>query len=186
MPLSTILMRRRAIATACVACTTAVAAFGATALAQTADGSTATAAASASRCSTSGLVPWLRTEGNGAAGSVYYQLQLTNLSGRTCTLSGYPGVSAISLSGGQLGRSATRESGAKARTITLKNGQSATATLRIVEAGNFPTKTCKPVMAAGLRVYPPNQKTAKTVPFPFEACASTSVAVLSVGPVKPS
>lgn len=128
----------------------------------------------------------MKTEGNGAAGSIYYQLQLTNLSGRTCTLSGYPGVSAISLSGRQIGRSATRESGAKARTVTLKSGQSAASTLRIVEAGNFPTSACKPTLAAGLRVYPPNQKAAKTVPFPFEACSGSGPAVLSVGPVKSS
>src|SRR6516162_7596320 len=44
------------------------------------------ATAAAPRCSTSGLVVWLDTQGNGAAGSVYYHLKLTNLSARTCTL----------------------------------------------------------------------------------------------------
>jgi len=43
------------------------------------------------------------TQGDGAAGSVYYTLQFTNLSGHACTLRGYPGVSAVSLSGHQLG-----------------------------------------------------------------------------------
>jgi hypothetical protein len=41
-----------------------------------------------------------------AAGSIYYHLEFTNLSGRACTLVGYPGVSAINLSGHQLGSAA--------------------------------------------------------------------------------
>jgi hypothetical protein len=32
-----------------------------------------------------------------------YYLEFTNLSGHACTLAGYPGVSAVGLSGGQLG-----------------------------------------------------------------------------------
>jgi hypothetical protein len=145
------------------------------------------AAASTTRCSTSGLVIWLNTEGNGTAGSVYYQLQLTNLSGRTCTLGGYPGISAVNLKGQSLGRAASRESGAKARTVTLANGATAMATLRMVQAGSFPSSSCKQTMAAGLRVYPPNQTTAETVPFPFEACARNGPAFLTTGPVrKPS
>ena len=51
-------------------------------------------AARAPRCATSGLVVWLDTQGDGAAGSIYYKLELTNLSRHTCTLLGYPGVSA--------------------------------------------------------------------------------------------
>ena len=35
--------------------------------------------------------------------------------------------------------------------------QTATATLRIVEAGNFPPSACGTMTAAGIRVYPPNQ-----------------------------
>ena len=63
----------------------------------------AAAAATAPKCATSSLVVWLDTDGNGSAGSVYYNLEFTNLSARTCTLTGYPGVSAVGLGGGQLG-----------------------------------------------------------------------------------
>lgn len=143
--------------------------------------------AGASRCSASGLVVWLNTQGNGAAGSSYYQLQLTNLSGRTCSLSGFPGVSAVGLSGAQLGSSAEREvPSGKAKTVRLANGASAVATLRIVEAGNFPKSTCRQTTAAGLRVYPPGQTSSKVVPFPFEACARTGPAYLSIGSVRKS
>ena len=34
---------------------------------------------------------WLNPEGSGTAGSFYYKLEFVNLSGRTCTLAGYPG-----------------------------------------------------------------------------------------------
>jgi Domain of unknown function (DUF4232) len=144
------------------------------------------AAASTPRCSTAGLVVWLNTQGSGAAGSVFYQLRLTNLSGHACTLAGYPGVSATSLTSRQLGRGASREGGSKAHTVTLSNGASASATLRIVEAGNFPSAGCKPTLAAGLKVYPPNQRTAKIVPFPFEACSGSGPVFLTVGPLRRS
>src|SRR5438067_13911021 len=53
--------------------------------------------ASTPRCANSQLVVWLDTQGNGAAGSITYDIELTNLSGHRCTLFGYPGVSAVSL-----------------------------------------------------------------------------------------
>lgn len=144
------------------------------------------AAAATPGCATSGLVVWIETPGNGAAGSIFYKLRFTNLSGRTCTLSGYPGVSAVNLSGAQLGSSASRERPASPRRVTLAAGASASATLRIVEAGNFPASRCHRTTAAGLRVYPPGQSRAKTVPFPFEACARRGPTYLSVQPVRRS
>ncbi len=138
-------------------------------------------------CRTGGLVVWLsETAGGGAAGSFYYTLNLTNLSGRSCTLLGYPGVSAVSLAGSQVGASARRESGQAARTVTLANGASATAVLRIVDAGNFPAASCREVYAAGLRVYPPGRRTSKVVPFPFQTCSRGATETLSVRALKAS
>jgi hypothetical protein len=127
-------------------------------------------------------VIWIDTQGGGAAGSVFYQLRFTNLSGRVCTLRGYPGVSAVDLRGHQLGRAATREP-APRRLIRIGQGATATATLRIVEAGNFPRSRCRPRSAAGLRVYPPNETAAKVVPFPFAACSRSGPAYLSIKPL---
>jgi hypothetical protein len=141
-------------------------------------------AAAAPRCASSGLVIWLDTNGNGAAGSTFYSLELTNLSGRTCTLAGYPGVSAVNLRGRQLGSSAKRDTSRRPRTITLAAGASAIATLRIVDAGNFSASACRPVTAAGLRVFPPNQTASKVVPFPFGACSRTGPGYLSVQAVR--
>jgi hypothetical protein len=140
----------------------------------------APAAASTPKCATSGLVVWLDTQGNGAAGSIFYTLEFTNLSGHTCTLSGYPGVSAVDLAGHQLGGAASRDTARTPHLVTLTSGASATAMLRIVEAGNFPSSSCHEATAAGLRVFPPNLTTSKVVPFPFPACSLAGPVYLSV------
>ena len=133
-------------------------------------------AASTPTCATSGLVIWLNQEGGGGAlGSIYYKLELTNLSGHTCTLYGFPGVAAVDLAGRQLGLAAARESTPKKGLVTLAGGvstltnhETATAIVRIVDVGALPG--CRPVAAAGLRVYPPGQTPSKVIPFPFETC----------------
>lgn len=153
---------------------------------QVAQATSSAKAASHPRCATSGLVIWLNTQGNGAAGSVFYQLELTNLSGHACTLHGFPGVSAVNLAGQQLGRAASRESGGAPHTVTLPNGGSATTTLRIVAAGNFPASACRQTTAAGLRVFPPGQSSSKVIPFPFEACSRSGPVYLSVRAVRKS
>jgi hypothetical protein len=143
--------------------------------------SSAAETAATRRCETSGLDIWFNNEGGGGtAGSIYYKLELTNLSGHACALSGYPGVSAVDLSGRQVGGAARREALQTPRTVTLATGASATAVLRITEAGNYPASLCREVTAAGLRVYPPGQTSSRLVPFPFQACSQTGPAVMSV------
>jgi hypothetical protein len=133
-------------------------------------------------CATSSLVLWAG-DGEGAAGSVYRTLELTNQSGHTCVLLGYPGVSAVDLHGHALGSPASRAPGTSAR-VTLRNGDTARATLRIAQAANFPAATCKRTAAAGVRVYPPGQTASKTIPFPFDACTHSGTVYLSIGPVR--
>lgn len=122
------------------------------------------------RCSTSGLVIWISAS-QGTAGHVYHTLVFTNQSGRTCTLRGYPGVSAVNLSGRQLGSAAGRDTATPVRTITLRNDDSAGTTLEIADVGALPASSCGPTDAAGVRVYPPNARASKIVPLPFNACA---------------
>ncbi len=131
-------------------------------------------------CATSGLVVWLNTNGNGAAGTTYYNLRFTNLSGHTCTLRGFPGVSAVNLTGHQLGSAAGRNTTTAAKTVSIANGHSASASLGIVQAGNFPSSKCAPTTAAGLRIYPPNQTGSKIIPFPFKACSHSGPIFLKV------
>jgi len=122
-------------------------------------------------CTTPDLLVRVGTNGSGAAGSIYYPLNFTNRSGHACTLAGYPGVSAVNASGTQLGSAAGRDTTTAPKTLTLANGGTATSTLQIAEVGNYPTSTCHPATAAGLRVYPPNQTASIRVTFTFQACA---------------
>jgi hypothetical protein len=96
-------------------------------------------------CSSSGLVIWAGEEaGGGTAGSVFYRIEMTNLSDHSCKVSGYPKVNAVNLQGKRIGAPANHEPGKKAHTVKLAPGATATATLRIVDALNFPKNQCKP------------------------------------------
>ena len=144
----------------------------------------AAGAAGTPRCATSGLVVWLDTRGNGAAGSVYYELKFTNLAGHVCHLLGYPGVSAVGLGGHRLGSPASRNHARTPSVVTLARGATAEAVLQIIEAGNFPSASCHQVAAAGMRVFPPNQTASKVVPFPFRACSRPGPVYLTLQAVR--
>lgn len=142
----------------------------------------ASAGATTPPCETGGLVIWMNTQGNGTAGTIFYTLNFTNLSGHACTLRGFPGVSAVKLGGGQLGKPGSRDTGQTVKTITIGNGRTAHATLGIVDIGALPN--CPPTTAAGLRVFPPDQTASKVIPFPFPACGSSSApSFLRIRPV---
>ena len=79
--------------------------------------------AATTRCGTSGLVVWLDTRENGAAGSLFYTLEFTNLSGRSCSLLGYPGLSAVDLGGRQLGSPAGRDAQLVPRMVLLSRAR---------------------------------------------------------------
>jgi hypothetical protein len=174
--------RRTSILATAAGCAVATAA-GCAALAAAPAAGVATASPGAPACATGGLVIWI-PQSSGAAGSVFYTLEFTNQSGRACTLRGYPGVSAVDLRGHQLGSPASRDHTTRVRTITLRNNASASTTLRITEAGNFPAARCHMRDAAGLRVYPPNQRAAKIVPLPFYACSDPATVFMSVQAVR--
>ena len=143
------------------------------------------ASASASPCATAHLIVWLPNGiGNGAAGSVFYKLRITNAGSAACTIKGFPTVRAVNLSGQPIGKPAAKEAGQKAGTVKLAKGGSASFQLRIVNPGNFSPADCHQASAAGLRASPPGGGGAKVVPLPFETCAKPIEPVLSVGPVK--
>jgi hypothetical protein len=139
--------------------------------------------AAAPRCKTAGLVIWLNAEGSGTAGSFYYKLEFVNLSGRTCTLAGYAGVSAVNLSGHQIGASAKREVTGQPHTVMLAPEGEATALVHVVDVGALPS-SCHPTGAAGFRVYPPGETASKVVPYPFRTCVNARESVISVRALK--
>jgi hypothetical protein len=138
--------------------------------------------AATAACATSALKASLG-RGQGAAGSVYIPLTFTNKSGRACTLRGYPGVSAITAGGKQIGSPATRD-GSTFRTVTLKPGKQRHATIRVLNTGVFSKAACKPVTSAALRIFPPNQTQSLTIKAKLSVCSKKSNPSLGVLPVK--
>lgn len=148
-------------------------------------GAAGAVASSTPPCKTSGTDIWFEPEiGGGTAGSVFYRFQLTNLSGHRCTLKGYPKVFAANLAGQRFGSAAAKEETGAPHTVSLAAGESASALVRVVEAGNFSPSDCNPRMAAGFRVSPPGQTASRFVPFPFEACAKPGHSNLLIRAVK--
>ena len=120
--------------------------------------------------------------GQGAAGSVYQTIDLTNVSGKPCTLYGYPGVSLTAGSPGtQVGAAATRSSSPPPTLVRLAAGQRANALLRITQALNYPTSTCGPVNTTYLKIYPPNQTAPIYLAYKSTGCTKTSVKLLTIG-----
>jgi Domain of unknown function (DUF4232) len=137
--------------------------------------------ATAVACKTPGLA--LRINGHDAdAGHIFYTLTFVNRAGHACTLTGYPGVSAVDSRGHQLGIAASRTRSVVHR-VTLRSGAAAFAVLRVAVAGNYPRATCRPAPAAGVRVYPPNETAAKVVHVRFTSCSRALPVYLSVKPV---
>ena len=138
-----------------------------------------TARSSTPPCPAAATRAWLGLGlGGGTAGTYYYSLELSNVGSRACTLYGYPGVSAYAGAVKRVGPDAARNPISHA-TVTLSPGATAHATLGVHDWGALCTR---PVSAAGLKVYPPGQRTAQLIPFAFKACAHR--AVLVVGPVR--
>jgi hypothetical protein len=115
-----------------------------------------TAAAPIPRCAASGLGVWVAADyGKVAGGTAFEQLEFTNVSHRSCTLDGFPRVSAIALNGRQLGSSASPDHSVTARSVQLAAGATAHAVLeyRDVVVGNCPSASQR--VAFELKVYPP-------------------------------
>jgi len=120
--------------------------------------------------------------GQGAAGSVYQTIDLTNVSGKTCTLYGYPGIAlAVGSPVTQVGAAATRSNSVPPKLVTLVAGQSANALLRITQALNYPTSRCSPVNTTYLQIYPPNQTTPIYLAYKSTGCKVTAVKLLTIG-----
>lgn len=119
--------------------------------------STTTAAAAAQPCTT-GQLSLSLGQSQGALGSFYTPIVLTNTSSGACTLFGFPGVSFTNRAGQQVGQSAARSHGAAPRTVTLAgSGGQASALLHEPDPSAFPPSQCHKAMAYRIRVYPPSQ-----------------------------
>jgi hypothetical protein len=109
--------------------------------------------------------------GNAAAGSQIIPIQFTNVSGSTCTLYGFPGVSFTGETYAvQVGPAGTRNRTSTEEVVTLQPGAVASALIKIVNAQNYPAGKCGLTTASGIKVYPPNLTSAVGLPFNGFAC----------------
>jgi hypothetical protein len=125
---------------------------------------------------------------SGTAGSFYYPLQFTNVSGSACTMYGYPGVAFVTGPGGKtIGGPAVRDPAFPRELVTLVPGAVAHASLQVAIAANYPANICDPVTAHWLQVYPPNQYTALYLPFTAQTCTGSipSGSTLGIFVVRP-
>ena len=139
----------------------------------------------AAPCTTAGLHV-SKGASNGAAGTIFYNIDFTNASSTACVLEGYPGVSLVSagsVAGSQIGADAKRTTTTPVHPVTLAGGQTAHAVLGVAEAGNFPAAKCSPVTAHWLKVFPPNQRVAAYVSFTTQTCASTAQPTMTIAAI---
>jgi hypothetical protein len=121
--------------------------------------------------------------GNGAAGSSYYPLNFKNTSKVTCSLYGYPGVSAL-LNGKQLGAAAVRETSVPKSTVILKPGVTVNAVLQVTDVSVYSKLQCEPKTATQLKVYPPGASDAKVISVGLMGCSVPSTAYIHVEVVR--
>jgi uncharacterized protein DUF4232 len=145
-----------------------------------------TTAAAIPACTAADLGAWVAvSQSDGAAGSIFYPLQFTNLSRHACAMRGFPGVSAIDRNGHQLGSPAGWDHTRPVRTVVLAPGATAHSVLRYADVTVATAPGCHPVSSMfELRVYPPNQRQATFAAFSIEACSHTGPVYLDVTPLQ--
>lgn len=110
-------------------------------------------------------------DGDAAAGTVYRKLVITNSSGKSCTIQGFPGISYVTgADGHQVGEAAYRD-GAKGAPVQLGGGESAIADVGFVNVRNYDEAVCKPTETRGLRVYLPQETASNFVPVQGLGCS---------------
>ncbi|MGX7677694.1 DUF4232 domain-containing protein [Jatrophihabitans sp. DSM 45814] len=110
----------------------------------------------------------------GAAGSSYTTVYLTNNGVNSCVLQGYPGVSLLDGSGAIVGQPAVR-TGQLGQRILVSPGHRGAFTLRESLATQTGCDTPRP--STQLQVYPPDQKVPLRIPFSSSSCALYTTAV---------
>lgn len=142
------------------------------------------AAAGPGTCLASGLKGGL-TNSEGAAGTFYVAVVLTNTSAASCTLYGYPGVSFVTGPGGsEVGAPATRDNISPVTQVTLAPGGQANFLMALTDVGVYPAAQCQPTKVSWLRIYPPGDFDSLYVQDGTQTCALMSKAVLRASAVR--
>ncbi|MGH3305439.1 MAG: DUF4232 domain-containing protein, partial [Streptosporangiaceae bacterium] len=135
-------------------------------------------------CLASALQPALGVS-EGAAGTLYQVVVLTNTSASTCSLYGYPGVSFVTGIGGQqVGAAARRDLLVPSALVTLPPGGQANMLIGLHDAGNYPPSQCQQASVNWLRIYPPGDYGSVYVQYQAQTCARRAEVILSVTAVR--
>jgi hypothetical protein len=167
---------------------TTMAASAGSAAPATAPGTTAAPAAPAStaapgptRCRAGDLGLEV-AESGASAGHWHAMLLFTNAGSTPCTVEGYPGVSFLDASGGQVGYPAQRLANQTAP-VVLGPGERAHAAMNVSNAYNFGEECGQPVSTATVRVFPPDDTADLRAPLETDVCPN--LAMVDIGPVFP-
>jgi hypothetical protein len=145
-------------------------------------GGSGTSGSTVPACATSRLKTTTQDISSGA-GSTTFELVFQNTGTAPCTLRGYPGVSFVKIHNVQLGKAASRSTGA-VTTVTLIPNAHAYADVRTVDGqGGYTAAQCDLTTVPTLRVYPPNQTESTNIPWNVKECVGSTVQNLRVGPV---
>jgi len=152
--------------------------------------------AAASACRATGMYAWLGAAAASgtvrqvaaatekASADAVYALEFTNISGRACSLDGYPGVWAYT-GGRQIGSPASLDPSVRPSTVTLAPHATAHAVLRYTLTASFSASACAQVTVRELRVYLPHAGGTLLVPLTIPACSRKGPDFLSVQAVQP-
>ncbi len=152
----------------------------------TSSASASAAPAAIRECTSGQLAVWISPElGNGAAGSIFYPLEFTNISNRTCFLVGWPGVSAANANGKQLGSPAARDNSVPRKIVDVAPRGTAHATLRYVDVQVDKSAGCKETTSTFLNVFPPDQGSARLAFFDVPACTVKGRIYLVISRIQP-
>jgi hypothetical protein len=117
---------------------------------------------------------------NGAAGTLYSSLVLTNKSSQECALVGYPGVSLVDMNGKQIGQPASRDTSKPANPVIIEPGKTANATIGTHDPGAYGPGACSG-LSQSVKVYPPGDTQALSATFEETYCGSWLVTPVADG-----
>ena len=158
-------MRTTTLAAGVLACT-AVVLGAAPAMAAPASAS-ASSTAKTPACATSQLKASLGGSDAGA-GNLYRYLLLTNHSGTSCTVDGFPGLSLLDSHGKEIGAPAVFDHSFSYAPVTVRPGQTVSDTIHTLNSG---ATSCQGT-STSLRIYPPANKADLVIPGKVMLCGN--------------
>jgi hypothetical protein len=114
-----------------------------------------------------GAFVWSANPGDGYAGGVSYELEITNVGTRACSLRGTPAMAAV-LSNGHLAGGKPVPGSAKGRLIVLAPRATAHVGLTVVDAGAI----CSHPVNANIVLYLPGQGRSQSTSMSAQVCSS--------------